>query len=314
MLSILSTTAPIFIIIALGFIAVRTRLFPAEAVAGLGRFVIYFALPALIFSTVSQMAFSEVIDRHYLLVYGLGSMLAFVAGIGLSKALKGDSLSQGAIKGMGMSMSNSAFVGLPVLLLAFDDPPTNAFAMNLMIENMVVLPVALIVMEFSQGRGNSESLGAIIRPVAGRVVRNPLVIAIVAGVLASLANVEVPQVLQDSLDMLGRTSATVALFFVGASLVGTSLRGNIGNIGEIGGVALGKLTLHPLMMVLLIWLLPDFDPQLQTAAILLAAMPMASVYPIIGSLYGYRRLTSSILLAGTVLSFFSISIALAVLF
>ncbi len=311
MLSILSTTAPIFIIIALGFIAVRTRLFPAEAVAGLGRFVIYFALPALIFSTVSQMAFSEVIDRHYLLVYGLGSMLAFVAGIGLSKALKGDSLSQGAIKGMGMSMSNSAFVGLPVLLLAFDDPPTNAFAMNLMIENMVVLPVALIVMEFSQGRGNSESLGAIIRPVAGRVVRNPLVIAIVAGVLASLANVEVPQVLQDSLDMLGRTSATVALFFVGASLVGTSLRGNI---GEIGGVALGKLTLHPLMMVLLIWLLPDFDPQLQTAAILLAAMPMASVYPIIGSLYGYRRLTSSILLAGTVLSFFSISIALAVLF
>ncbi|WP_328797825.1 AEC family transporter [Marinobacter mangrovi] len=311
LLSILSTTAPIFIIIALGFIAVRTRLFPAEAVAGLGRFVIYFALPALIFSTVSQMAFSEVIDRHYLLVYGLGSMLAFVAGIGLSKALKGDSLSQGAIKGMGMSMSNSAFVGLPVLLLAFDDPPTNAFAMNLMIENMVVLPVALIVMEFSQGRGNSESLGAIIRPVAGRVVRNPLVIAIVAGVLASLANVEVPQVLQDSLDMLGRTSATVALFFVGASLVGTSLRGNI---GEIGGVALGKLTLHPLMMVLLIWLLPDFDPQLQTAAILLAAMPMASVYPIIGSLYGYRRLTSSILLAGTVLSFFSISIALAVLF
>lgn len=311
MLSILSTTAPIFIIIALGFIAVRTRLFPAEAVAGLGRFVIYFALPALIFSTVSQMAFSEVIDRHYLLVYGLGSMLAFVAGIGLSKALKGDSLSQGAIKGMGMSMSNSAFVGLPVLLLAFDDPPTNAFAMNLMIENMVVLPVALIVMEFSQGRGNSESLGAIIRPVAGRVIRNPLVIAIVAGVLASLANVEVPQVLQDSLDMLGRTSATVALFFVGASLVGTSLRGNI---GEIGGVALGKLTLHPLMMVLLIWLLPDFDPQLQTAAILLAAMPMASVYPIIGSLYGYRRLTSSILLAGTVLSFFSISIALAVLF
>lgn len=311
MLSILSTTAPIFIIIALGFIAVRTRLFPAEAVAGLGRFVIHFALPALIFSTVSQMAFSEVIDRHYLLVYGLGSMFAFVAGIGLSKVLKGDSLSQGAIKGMGMSMSNSAFIGLPVLLLAFDDPPTNAFAMNLMIENMVVLPVALIVMEFSQGRGNSESLGAIIRPVAGRVIRNPLVIAIVAGVLASLANVEVPQVLHDSLDMLGRTSATVALFFVGASLVGTSLRGNI---GEIGGVALGKLTLHPLMMVLLIWLLPDFDPQLQTAAILLAAMPMASVYPIIGSLYGYRRLTSSILLAGTVLSFFSISIALAVLF
>ncbi|WP_111497554.1 AEC family transporter [Marinobacter bohaiensis] len=311
MLSILSTTAPIFILIALGFGAVRLKLFPANAVHGLGQFVIYFALPALIFSTVSQMSFHEVIDPDYLLVYGLGSLLAFLGGLALTRVFYRDPLSTGAIKGMGMALSNSAFVGYPVLLLAFDDPPTNAFAMNLIIENMIIMPLALIAIEYSLGRRSGEPLAKVVRPLARRIARNPLIIAIVAGVLASLLELEVPDVLQASLDMLGRTSATVALFFVGASLVGSSIRGNI---GEIGMVAVGKLTLHPLMMVLLIWLLPDFDPQLQKAAILLAAMPLASVYPIIGSLYGQRQLCSSILLACTVLSFFSISIALAVLF
>lgn len=311
MISILSTTAPIFTLIALGYVAVRSRLFPAEAVHGLGRFVLYFALPSLIFTTITQMKFNEVIDPSYLTVYGLGSILSFAIGLSVSKFVLADSLARGGIKGIGMAVSNSAFFGYPVLLLTFDHPPTNAFAMCVMIENVVILPLALMAIEYSVGRSNGTGLSSALVSMASRVMRNPLVIAIVSGIAVSAAGLNVPDVIDKSLDMLGRTSAAVALFVVGASLVGNSVRGNI---GEISMVAVGKLTLHPLLMALMVWMMPDFDPDLQKAAILMAAMPMMSVYPIIGSGYGYRNLCSSILVMATLSSFVTISIVLALLF
>jgi hypothetical protein len=45
----------------------------------------------------------------------------------------------------------------------------------------------------------------------------------------------------------------------------------------------------------------------------MAAMPMMSIYPIIGGNYGYRNLCASILLVTTVLSFVTISLTLKLL-
>jgi predicted permease len=310
MLAVLSTTAPIFLLIALGFIAVRTRLMPADAIPGLGRLVMYIAMPAMIFSTLASMNFDQVIDPTYLLVYGAGSALALVAGLGISKLLLRDSVAAGGVKAIGMAVSNSAFFGYPVLVLVFDDPPTNAFAMALMIENMLILPLALVIIEYGVGRQNGTSLASVWKSVLVRVMKNPLIMAIIAGVLASAIDLQLPAVMIKSLGMLSGTAAPVALFVVGGSLVNSSLRGNL---SEIGLVVAGKLALHPLLMVLLIWLLPDFDPRLQLAAVLMAAMPMMSIYPIIGGNYGYRNLCASILLVTTVLSFVTISLTLKLL-
>ncbi|MFC6673366.1 AEC family transporter [Marinobacterium aestuariivivens] len=310
MLEIMATTAPIFMLIALGFAAVKTTLMPQDAIPGLGRFVLYFAMPALIFSTLGTMEFSEVIDPAYMLIYGGGSVLALALGILVSKTLLRNDLKGSGVKGIGISISNSAFFGYPVLLLVFDHPPTNAFAMCLIVENILILPLALVTIEYSIGRQNGTTLVEAWRAVLSRVLRNPLIIAIAAGISASAVDLQLPGVFEQSLQMLARTAATLALFVVGGSLVSASLRGNL---GEIGTVVAGKLVLHPLLVSLMIWLVPGLDPQLKVAAILMAAMPMMSIYPIIGGNYGYRNLCSSMLLATTVLSFATISITLGVL-
>jgi malonate transporter and related proteins len=310
MLAVLSTTAPIFLLIALGFVAVRTRLMPGDAIPGLGRLVMYFAMPAMIFSTLTQMQFGEVIDPTYLLVYGLGSALALAAGIGLSKWLFRDSIAAAGVKGIGMALSNSAFFGFPVLVQVFDDPPTHAFAMGLMIENMLIMPLALVLIEYGVGRQNGTTLASAWKSVIVRVMQNPLIIAIIAGIIASAIELKLPAVIDQSLAMLAGVAAPVALFVIGGSLVNSSMRGNV---SEISMVVAGKLVLHPLLMVLLIWLLPDFDPRLQLAAVLMAAMPMMSIYPIIGGNYGYRSLCASILLVTTVASFATITLTLKLL-
>ena len=51
MLTIVAITTPIFIMILLGYFAVRINLVPGETIAGMAKIVMYFTLPALIFST-----------------------------------------------------------------------------------------------------------------------------------------------------------------------------------------------------------------------------------------------------------------------
>lgn len=310
MLDILATTTPIFFLIILGFIAVKTRLMPSDALPGLGRFVLYFTLPALIFSTLVHMDFADVIEPKFLLAYGVGSLLSFVLGLLIARTLLKNNLTGSGIKALGMSMSNSAFFGLPVLILVFNDPPTVAFTMALIVENMLLFPIALMTIEYGNGKGENQSLLHIWKSVIKRVSRNPLIIAIVAGFIGSALHIRLPSALDESLRMLSAASATTALFVIGGSLVGSSIKGNM---SEISTVIIGKLIMHPLCVAVVAMCIPGLNPELRLAAILLAAMPMMSIYPIIGGNYGYRSICASILMGATIVSFVSIAATLGIL-
>src|SRR5690606_5964605 len=77
MLDIVAITAPIFLIIGAGYLAMASRLLNREQIQGIGTFVLYFALPALVIRALTQNPLSDVIQPNYLLAYGLGSLLVF---------------------------------------------------------------------------------------------------------------------------------------------------------------------------------------------------------------------------------------------
>lgn len=304
MLAIVSITTPIFLLIAIGYAAVRWRILPPEAVPGLGRFVLYFAMPGLIIHTLSSMKIEEVIDTKFILSYGLGSLLMLGLGLLISlKVFKNEPV-LASLKAMGVSMSNTPYFGFPVLLQVVSGTAAQAFSMALLVETLVIIPLCLALLEFTSSRSKDMSLARVLIRLHKRMLRNPLLIAIVVGMIISALNIKLPDPINITLEMLGRSSATIALFVIGASLVGSPLKGKLGGITPM---LIGKLVAHPLMVALLIWLLPPFDPELQLAAVLLAAMPMMSIYPIFGSQYGYRNFTASTLLLTTICAFFTIS-------
>ena len=107
MLAVLTITAPIFILIALGFVSARIGLLNCEQIRGMGGFVINFALPALVIKALVERPIGEVLNLPYLLAYALGSLGVFGAGFGVSRWLRKDSLAASALTAMGMSVSNS---------------------------------------------------------------------------------------------------------------------------------------------------------------------------------------------------------------
>jgi hypothetical protein len=178
------------------------------------------------------------------------------------------------------------------------------------VETLLIIPLMLTLLEFHSARAQGKPLGQALYRLPGRILRNPLLIAIAAGITASLIELRLPAPLQASLEMLSRTSAALALFVIGGSLVGSRLQGQWRGLGM---VLAGKLVLHPLLVALMVWWLPPFDSRLQQGVILLAAMPMMSIYPIFGLQYGHRAFASNALLLTTAAAFVSLSVILLLL-
>lgn len=310
MLTIIAITTPIFIMIMLGYFAVRVKLVPGDTIAGMAKIVMYFTLPALIFSTLARMEFDDVIVPAYIATYAIGSILTLLIGLFISLKVMKRSLTESTLKGAGMACSNSAFFAYPVMLLAFSNPPTAAFAMSLIVENILVLPITFVILEISSSRGQGLKPTFMLYTVIKRLLKNPLILAVTGGVLASTFHLELPAVIDRVLVMLSGASATLALIVLGGSLVGTSLSGNA---KDICFVTTGKLVLHPLMIAIVALFMPEMDHNLLLGGILIAAVPMMSIYPIIGSQYEFRSICASTLLITTLASFVTLAVILSLM-
>lgn len=117
-LDILAITTPIFLIIGLGYLARAGGLIDKAPLQGIGTFVRYFALPALVIRALTQNPLGEVFNPYYLLAYGTGSLAVFALGRALILGLERKSLSSGAVQALGMPASNSGLIGYPVAAMA----------------------------------------------------------------------------------------------------------------------------------------------------------------------------------------------------
>jgi len=310
MLTIIGITAPIFLLILVGFVATRVGIIPREALPGMSRFVLFLALPVLMFQKISQLDLGVLIDPQYLMVYSFSCLVSFVSVFCISRFLLNNSTSFSGLKGFGSACPNSAFIGLPVLLQYFaEDAPTQAFAMSLMVENIVLFPLAFALMETHGDTG--IGLKKIVITVVGRLVRNPIIIAVFSGVFASLIGFQASGSLGRGMDLLAGAAAPVALVIIGGALVGAAFSASFKDILMIASF---KLLLQPLIaLCLVIFVVPDMDLMLKLAVVIFSASPMLSIYPIVGGQYGKQAYCSGVLMAPTVLAFFSISLMLSLL-
>jgi predicted permease len=184
-----------------------------------------------------------------------------------------------------------------------------ALALCSLVENLLVMPLGLALADAGRG-GARQSLRGLVWNTLRTVSRNPMMLAIAAGLLVSALGWQLPLALDKTVSMLASASSPIALFVIGGSLVGLQLQGIRSDLALI---VLGKLLLHPVCVLALLLLFPPADPLLRTAALLFAAAPMMSIYPMLAQRQGQERLCSAALLAATVASFFSLGALIAFL-
>lgn len=300
MLDILLVTAPIYLIIALGFGAVRFGLFEKADMSLIGRLLVLIILPIMVFRTINQYNINDILQWDYLTVYLLASVLAWMLAQQWARRWRGHAGAMSSFVAMGMSGSNSVFVGYPILSQLIGTAADVALALCLLVENLVIYPMSLVMADRRAGQSWSQAL----RHAGMSVWRNPILVAIVLGVLCATAGWHLPALLERTAGLVASAAAPLALFMIGGILVGQQIRGMR---LDLTAVTVGKLVLHPALTLAVLWVLPIASAPMALAAVAMAAMPLAAIYPALGQRHGIEGFCSAALVTVTVVSFFSIN-------
>lgn len=305
MLNILSITGPIYLSIGVGYMATQRGYFSKTDGQVLGRFVLNFGLPAMLYNALAQRQFSEILHPGYLVAYGVGSFLAMASGFAIWHWGRGKSRSEGGMVAMGFSSSNSGYVGYPILLQILGPAAGVGLALSMLIENLLIIPLSMAVAD--SGEATHDSWLHMVWASFKSMLKLPMIWAILAGFVSSLLGLQLPEVVSKTVNLFAASCAAVALFVNGGSLVGMRFWGAL---SEVSWVAFGKLVLHPLLVGAMLWVVGPMEVGLQISAVLLAAMPMLGIYPLLAQRHGHQALCAAALLVTTVMSFFSISLIL----
>jgi malonate transporter and related proteins len=297
--AIVAVTGPIFALVAVGYLVTWLRLFQPTDLRALGRYVVTLALPALIFRAVTAHDLGALFDPGYLAAYLGGSLAVLALGTLLGRRAGLDSAAS-IFQGMGMSCANTGFVGYPILLMAIPAMADRALALNMIAENLVIIPLILLFAE--RGRGGGGPFGTI-----RRVVANPIVLSLLAGLAVALSGLALPGVVVQAVELVARSSAAVSLVVIGGTLVGVA---RAGRGRRVAAVVAGKLVLHPLAVAAGFALLAlagvRVDPAMAAAGVLIAATPAMGIYPILAAQYGQGATAAVAMLAMTLGAFFTL--------
>jgi malonate transporter len=305
---ILGITGPIYLAIALGYFTTRRGLFSPGDMQVLGRFTLHIALPALLFNALSRTGVAESINEQYLAAYALGTLGMVLAAWVWARHGCRHPRGLSAVLAMGMSCPNSAFVGYPVIMLTLGSSAAGiALALNMVVENLLIIP---LLMALAGGDGSGGWRHALRQSLSG-LLKNPIIQGITGGILFSLSGLHMPDALGRSIDLFAAASGALSLFVIGGSLVGLQLQGLK---SAIAIVAVGKLLLHPILMLMVLWwCVPVDDPALRTAALLTAALPMMGIYTLLAQRLGHGSIGAAAQLVTTGLSFLSLTAVLGLL-
>ncbi|HSD38819.1 MAG TPA: AEC family transporter [Rhodocyclaceae bacterium] len=238
-------TVPLFILIAIGYMLMRCFKWPQEVSDALTRFVFSVALPALLFSMMSDLSQLPPVDTRLLIAFFGSCLVVFALGRLLaSKVFRLDGVS-GSVFALGGVFSNNAMLGIPMAKALLGPEALPSVALVLVFNALTLWTLVTISVEWA--RHGSLSLEGFTK-TAWSVITNPIVAAIIGGTVVGLAGIHLPTVVKAPLTMISQAAAPMSLIALGMGLAEYGIR-----TGWQQSVAICVLKL--VMQPLVIWLI-----------------------------------------------------------
>ncbi|MEJ5081912.1 MULTISPECIES: AEC family transporter [unclassified Ochrobactrum] len=310
MLSTLIIVLPVFALIFSGWGAFKLNILGPHAIAELNRFVVYLALPALLFDIMANTHGSDLWQPGFISVFLLSSAIAFVLPFLIR--LRGQlSLADNALDGLNAAYPNTGYMGIPLSMIAFGSGVLAATTISIIITVCVTFAFAIVLIEI--GLQTEKKPLRLIWKVARSLVRNPLLVAPFLGALMPVTGLTIPAPAETFLKMLGGAASPCALVALGLFLA-QPRKIERESINAIAFLVSVKLIVMPLATWLLAVYVFNLPTHLAQSATLLAALP-AGTGPFMLAEH-YRReaaITSNVILYSTVLSVLTLSAFLALI-
>ena len=301
---ILNTILPIFALILAGFAFARLRGLGEEAVSLLNQYVVWVALPALLFDFLAEANWAALYQPAFVAVFTAAMMATFGVSMVLSPRVAGAprTLARRSLDALTASYSNTAYMGIPLAsgLLGPAGLAAAVIASLLTVCALFAFSIALVEVDISRGRSPLAAVKTVVRAV----LANPLVASPLAGALWAVAGVPLPAAVSGFCKMLGASATPVALVTIGMFL---AQRRAGAEPKELALAVVLKLAVQPLLTLALLAAIPLTRPY-AGAALLLAALPTGTGPFMVAQLYRQEvALASRAILLSTILSVVTIS-------
>ena len=297
MQSILAVTFPFFALVLLGWAAVRRGVLPESAIPGLNTYVLYFALPSMLYRFGASQPFSELINP---VLVGIHLVCALVV-VGFTIALtlrrspqgRGVPMKDAAFGALVAAFPNSGFMGLPLLIGLLGEgvagPLIGCILVDIVVTSSLCLALAQ-VRPASETATRHDTLATFGRALMG-AVKNPLPWAIALGAVVQASGLVVPGPANEIVRMMADSATPVALFTIGAVLRRAQQHTTAPTpAAQVLPVVAIKLFAHPGLVLAAGLLVHAFVAPVATFALLVlvlnAALPSASNVAILAERYG----------------------------
>lgn len=267
MVGVLEGFATIAAVVAVGWVLAHLRVLDTTAQNVLSRLAFYVASPALLLTVMARTPISAVLSAN--LVSSLASVVVTVAVyVVLSRRLWPMPLGDSVIGALCASYVNAGNLGIPIALYVLGD--VSLMAPTLLMQLLLITPVVMALLD-ADARGVRPTL----RRSLGRVLRNPITVGALLGILVSLVRDHVPALVLAPVTLLGDMAVPAMLVAFGIALRLGPLPGAGGSWGHVGALVGLKLLVQPAAAVAVGWGLVGLRGHALFAAAVTAALPTA---------------------------------------
>lgn len=212
----LNATIPLFLLLILGMIFTKLNIFDEVFIAKLNSFVFQIALPVLVFYDLCKEDFYSLWDSRFVLFCFIATALSIaltcaIAFLLQDKSIRGEFIqsayrSSAAILGIALIQNLYGSSGMAPLMIIGSVPLYNI--------------MAVVILSFFQPQHGTEH-GALDKKrlvSAGiGILKNPILWGVFLGLFWALLNLPMPQILDRTLENIGRLATPLGLLSMGAA-------------------------------------------------------------------------------------------------
>ncbi|UCE16083.1 MAG: AEC family transporter [Candidatus Bathyarchaeota archaeon] len=277
------TIVPILLLIGAGFFSRKMGFLRSGDERVLSAYVYYFALPALFFVNIVETSFVQEETLKFMLAGIVPVFVALPIFLFLYVLVR---FPKNILYLLMIStiFGSLAFFGIPFVTFAFATEGERLGTLAAASISPVSVTTSITLLELYKLEKSTMWEG--LKRVLKRLSKNPLILAILSGMIISLVGAELPLPISTSLHMLGGTTSTVAIFMLGVFLYGRRYT----NIASAFGLSLLRMVFLPIVafFTTLLFDLPSLE---RSTLILIHGMPIAISMIVLSERYDFHKET-----------------------
>lgn len=307
---VVASLTPVFILIALGYLAGRLQWIRAASIKDLSNLVFFLLIPALLFRTMSTVHI-EALDFRPVMAYLLAALLL----LGGNAFWRGGNR-RSVVMALGSVFSNLVAIGITVVQLAYGKDGVVTLLTLVSLHHIVLLTVTTLALEVvvagenrAGGKDKPHMLATTWLVFKGTLI-HPVLLPIFCGLAFAQTGWTLPAVVDKPLALLGSAFGPLALVLVGLTMTSASLAGNL---RPALWIVVSKNLLLPLMVGVSAWAF-GINGLTMTVLVVTAALPMgANVFMFAQRYEAAQDLTTAAMVLSTGLALFTLTLAMLVM-